>query len=94
MRIIVRVLERIRMTKETYTPKITTQENRELLKRQRAECVERNRRSHRLIVKGAIMENLFPETVTMSDDAFRDFLLRGNTLDAMRADEVGEEMPW
>jgi len=82
------------MKKETNTLKITTQENRELLKRQRAECMERNRRSHRLIVKGAIMENLFPETVTMSDDDFRDFLLRGNTLDAMRADEVGEEMPW
>jgi hypothetical protein len=94
MRIIVRISERTRMTKETNNPKITTQKNRELLKRQRAECMERNRRSHRLIVKGAIMENLFPETVTMSDDAFRDFLLRGNRLDAMRADEAGEEMPW
>ena len=94
MRIIVRVLERTHMTKETNNPKITTQKNRELLKRQRAECMERNRRSHRLIVKGAIIENMFPETVTMSDDAFRDFLLRGNTLDAMREDEVGEELPW
>ena len=94
MRIIVRVLERIRMKKETNTPKITTQKNRDLLKRQRAECMERNRRSHRLIVKGAIVENLFPETVTMSDDEFRDFLLRGNNLDAMREDEVGEEFPW
>ena len=82
------------MPKQTNQPKTAEQKNRELLKSQRAECVERNRRSHRLIVKGAIMENLFPETVDMDNDDFRDFLLRGNNLDAMRADEVGEEMPW
>ena len=82
------------MTKQIIQPKTSEQKNRELLKRQRADCQERNRRFHRLIVKGAIIENLFPETVTMSDDDFRDFLLRGNRLDAMRADEVGEEMPW
>ena len=82
------------MTKTANDSKTTTQKNRELLQNQRKEYQERNRRSHRLIVKGAIIENLFPETVTMSDDAFRDFLLRGNTLDAMREDEVGEELPW
>ncbi len=82
------------MTKQINQPKTAEQKNRELLKCQRAECMERNRRSHRLIVKGAIMENMFPETVTMNDDAFRDFLLRGNRLDAMRPDEVGKELPW
>ena len=82
------------MIKTTNNPKTTTQKNHELLQNQRKEYQERNRRSHRLIVKGAIIENMFPETVTMNDDAFRDFLLRGNRLDAMRADEVGEEMPW
>ena len=94
MRIIVRISERMHMTKATNDPKTMTQKNRELLQNQREDFKERNRRSHRLIVKGAIIENMFPETVTMSDDAFRDFLLRGNTLDAMREDEVGEELPW
>ena len=94
MRIIVRVLERTHMTKETNNPKTMTQKNRELLQNQRENFKERNRRSHRLIVKGAIIENMFPETVTMNDDDFRDFLLRGNILDAMREDEVGEELPW
>ena len=93
-RIIVRVSERIHMIRETSDLKTMTQKNRELLQNQREDFKERNRRSHRLIVKGAIIENMFPETVTMSDDAFRDFLLRGNTLDAMREDEVGEELPW
>ena len=82
------------MTKQTNQPKTAEQKNRELLKNQRADCQERNRRSHRLIIKGAIIENLFPETVDMDNDDFRDFLLRGNTLDAMRPDEVGEELPW
>ena len=82
------------MPKTSNTPMSAAQKNREQLQNQRKDFQERNRRSHRLIVKGAIIENLFPETVTMSDEAFRDFLLRGNTLDAMRADEVGEEMPW
>ena len=82
------------MTKPSNTPLSAAQRNRELLQNQRKEYQERNRRSHRLIVKGAIIENLFPKTVTMSDDEFRDFLLRGNNLDAMREDEVGEELPW
>ena len=70
------------------------QKNREQLQKQRKDILERNRRSHRLIVKGAIIESMYPETVTMSDDEFRDFLLRGNNLDAMREDEVGKELPW
>ena len=70
------------------------QKNREQLQNQRKDFQERNRRSHRLIVKGAIIESMYPETVSMSDDEFRDFLLRGNNLDAMREDEVGKELPW
>ena len=82
------------MTKTTNDPKSAAQKNREQLQKQRKDILERNRRSHRLIVKGAIIESMYPETVTMSDDEFRDFLLRGNNLDAMREDEVGEELPW
>ena len=82
------------MTKPSNTPMSAAQKNRELLQNQRKEYQERNRRSHRLIVKGAIIESMYPQTLTMSDDEFRDFLLRGNNLDAMREDEVGEELPW
>ena len=94
MRIFVRIQKGNHMIKTTNDPKSAAQKNRELLQNQRKEYQERNRRSHRLIVKGAIIENLFPETVTMNADDFRAFLLRGNTLDAMRPDEVGEELPW
>ena len=82
------------MTKTTNDPMSAAQKNREQLQKQRKDILERNRRSHRLIVKGAIIESMYPETVTMSDDEFRDFLLRGNNLDAMREDEVGVELPW
>ena len=82
------------MIKTTNDPKSATQKNREQLQNQRKDFQERNRRSHRLIVKGAIIESMYPQTLTMSDDEFRDFLLRGNNLDAMREDEVGEELPW
>ena len=51
------------------------QKNHELLQNQRKEYQERNRRSHRLIVKGAIIENLFPKTATMSADEFKEFIL-------------------
>ena len=82
------------MTKTTNDPKSAAQKNREQLQKQRKDILERNRRSHRLIVKGAIIESMYPETVNMSDDEFRDFLLRGNNLDAIREDEVGKELPW
>ena len=82
------------MTKTTNDPMSAAQKNGEQFQNQRKDFQERNRRSHRLIVKGAIIESMYPETVSMSDNDFRDFLLRGNNLDAMREDEVGEELPW
>ena len=63
------------MPNTSNNPKSATQKNRELLQNQRKDYKERNRRSHRLIVKGAIVENLFPKTATMSADEFREFLL-------------------
>ena len=69
------------MTKTNNNPKTTTQKNRELLQNQRKEYQERNRRSHRLIVKGTIIENLFPKTVTMSADEFKQFILENITSD-------------
>ena len=62
------------------------QRNRELLQNQRKEYQERNRRSHRLIVKGAIIENLFPKIVTMSADEFKEFILENMASDSELSD--------
>ena len=48
--------------------------NRESVHQNLEKQRERSRRSHRLIVKGLIIENLFPETVVMNPDEFRAFL--------------------
>ena len=66
------------------------QRNRELLQNQRKEYQERNRRSHRLIVKGAIIENLFPKTVTMSADEFKEYLLENMASDS----ELSDDFSW
>ena len=63
------------------------QKNREQLQKQRKDFQDRNRRSHRLIVKGAIVENLFPKTAVMSADEFREFLLENIASDSDYWDE-------
>ena len=78
------------MTKPSNNPKSAAQRNRELLQNQRKEYQERNRRSHRLIVKGAIIENLFPKTVTMSADEFKEFILENMASDS----ELSDDYSW
>ena len=78
------------MTKPSNNPMSAAQKNRELLQNQRKEYQERNRRSHRLIVKGAIIENLFPKTVTMSADEFKEFILENITSDS----ELSDDYSW
>ena len=75
------------MTKTANDSKTTTQQNRELLQNQRKEYQERNRRSHRLIVKGAIIENLFPKTAAMSADEFKEFILETMASDSELSDD-------
>ena len=75
------------MPKTSNTPMSAAQKNRELLQNQRKEYQERNRRSHRLIVKGAIIENLFPKTVTMSADEFKEFILENMASDSDLSDD-------
>ena len=74
----------------TNNPMSAAQKNRELLQNQRKEYQERNRRSHRLIVKGAIIENLFPKTVTMSADEFKEFILENMASDS----ELSDDYSW
>ena len=78
------------MTKPSNNPMSAAQKNRELLQNQRKEYQERNRRSHRLIVKGAIVENLFPKTVTMSADEFKEFILENMASDS----ELSDDYSW
>ena len=78
------------MTKPSNNPMSAAQKNRELLQNQRKEYQERNRRSHRLIVKGAIIENLFPKTVTMSADEFKEFILENMASDS----ELSDDYSW
>ena len=78
------------MTKPSNNPMSAAQRNRELLQNQRKEYQERNRRSHRLIVKGAIIENLFPNTVTMSADEFKEFILENMASDS----ELSDDYSW
>ena len=78
------------MTKPSNNPMSAAQKNRELLQNQRKEYQERNRRSHRLIVKGAIIENLFPKTATMSADEFNEFILENMASDS----ELSDDYSW
>ena len=78
------------MTKPSNNPMSAAQRNRELLQNQRKEYQERNRRSHRLIVKGAIIENLFPKTVTMSADEFKEFILEN----IASVSELSDDYSW
>ena len=78
------------MTKPSNNPMSAAQRNRELLQNQRKESQERNRRSHRLIVKGAIIENLFPKTVTMNADEFKEFILENMASDS----ELSDDYSW
>ena len=78
------------MTKPSNNPMSAAQKNRELLQNQRKEYQERNRRSHRLIVKGAIIENLFPKTAAMSADEFKEFILENMASDS----ELSDDFSW
>ena len=78
------------MTKPSNNPMSAAQKNRELLQNQRKEYQERNRRSQRHIVKGAIIENLFPKTVTMSADEFKEFILENIASDS----ELQDDFSW
>ena len=78
------------MTKPSNNPMSAAQKNREQLQNQRKEYQERNRRSHRLIVKGAIIENLFPKTAAMNADEFREFLLENMASDS----ELSDDYSW
>ena len=78
------------MTNPSNNPMSAAQKNRELLQNQRKEYQERNRRRHRLIVKGAIIENLFPKTETMSADEFKEFILENIASDS----ELQDDFSW
>ena len=54
--------------------KIRQLENREKMLRQKLSQEERRTRSHRLIVRGAVLESIVPEVKTMPDEEAAAFL--------------------
>ena len=54
--------------------KIRQYENREKVLRQKLSQEERRTHSHRLIVRGAVLESIVPETKTMTDEETAAFL--------------------
>ena len=63
-----------RIEAEIKRKKQTEEEIKRLLQQQKKE--ERKARTHRLIVRGGMLESLLPETITLNDERFNDFLKR------------------
>ena len=69
---------------ETVWEKIRQLENRQKILLNRKANAERKVRTHRLIERGAILESVFPEIVSMSGEQVKTFLsqlrrINGNT---------------
>ena len=65
--------------------KIRQFENREKMLRQKLSKEERRTRSHRLIVRGAILESIVPEAKNMTDEEAAAFLRLALTREEARA---------
>ena len=65
--------------------KIRQYENREKVLRQKLTQEERRTRSHRLIVRGAILESIVPEAKNMTDEEAAAFLRLALTSEEARA---------
>ena len=51
---------------------------------QRLKAASRKARAHRLIVRGAILENVIPELVDGDNEAYEQFLLHARTIPSMQ----------
>ncbi len=65
--------------------KIRQYENREKMLRQKLSREERRERSHRLIVRGAVLESIVPEAKTMTDEEAAALLRLALTSEEARA---------
>ena len=60
------------------------EENRAKMESQRLKAAARKARAHRLIVRGAILENVIPELVDEDNEAYEQLLLRARTIPAIQ----------
>ena len=60
------------------------EENRAKMENQRLKATARKARAHRLIVRGAILENVIPELADEDNEAYEQFLLRARTIPTMQ----------
>ena len=60
------------------------EENRAKMESQRLKAAARKARAHRLIVRGAILENVIPELAGEENEAYEQFLLRARTIPTMQ----------
>ena len=58
--------------------------NRAKVESQRLKAAARKARAHRLIVRGAILENVIPELADEDNEAYEQFLLRARTIPSMQ----------
>ena len=58
--------------------------NRAKLESQRLKAAARKARTHRLVVRGAILENVIPELADEEDDAYEQFLQRARANPSMQ----------
>jgi len=58
--------------------------NRAKMESQRLKTAARKARAHRLIVRGAILENVIPELADGGNEAYEQYLLRARTIPSMQ----------
>ncbi len=68
-------INKLRAERDANTEQIRQLNNRIKILTNRERDAERRERTHRLIEKGAIVENIFPQTVNMSSEDFKKFLI-------------------
>ncbi len=68
-------INKLRAERDNNAEQIRQLTNRIKILANRERDAERRERTHRLIEKGAIVENIFPQTVNMSSDGFKNFLI-------------------
>ncbi len=69
-------INKLRAERDNNAEQIRQLNNRIKILTNRERDAERRERTHRLIEKGAIIESVFPQTVDMSSENFKEFLIR------------------
>ncbi len=68
-------INKLRAERDTNTEEIRQLNNRIKILTNRERDAERRERTHRLIEKGAIIECVIPQTINMSSEDFKKFLI-------------------